>query len=81
MVFVEGLIDKGKLDEMKKLGYDIIHIYNSVEEAKQNEPDKFDDDSSIGENNLVWAKVFIDFDFEDIINNLDFSEIRSDADE
>jgi len=81
MVFVEGLIDKGKLDEMKKLGYDIIHIYNSVKEAKQNEPDKFDDDSSIGENNLVWAKVFIDFDFEDIINNLDFSEIRSDADE
>jgi len=81
MVFIEGLIDKNKLDEMKKLGYDIIHIYNSVEEAKQNEPDKFDDDSSIGENNLVWAKVFIDFDFEDIINNLDFSKIRSDADE
>jgi len=67
MVYVEGLIDEDKLGVLRDRGYDILHVYHTVEEAQKAEPGNFDDDSAIGDDDLVWARLFLDYDFEELM--------------
>jgi len=68
MVFIEGLISKEKAKHYKDCGYDIIKTYHTKEEAKAAEPDVFDDDCGIGEDDQVWIKVYLDCNITDVLD-------------
>lgn len=67
MVFIEGLLSIERTKHYEDCGFEVTRKYYTTEEAMAAEPDNFDKDAGIGENDTIWVRIFVDMDFKDII--------------
>ena len=70
MVFLEGLCKGDIVENWRDIGYMIMHVYRSNEEAMEKEPGCFCRDCGIGEDGNVWIRIYIDEDIEKIMGHL-----------